>query len=685
MVFLEHEGEIIFANRAARRELGVDDGNWQPCPVGQLLCQFAATEAGQAPAQSEELPFTAQLMRFDGSQCAIAGSCRPNTERREAVLVAWRQAETGIAPTNDNGAESDTDNGTESGAENSEESPELLLMEDVLSSLPEAVAILHDHRVLYINAAFTRLFGYTGEELVGREMRGLIVPETRHNEHQQICQDLERDTLAAIETLRLNKQGELMDVALLAAPLILRGERAGDIITYRDIGDRKQIEAKLQHDAMHDTLTALPNRALFLDRLGLALSRGLRRPQVCCAVLFIDLDHFKEINDSLGHAAGDELLCAVANRLRAALRPQDTAARLGGDEFAVLLENIASIADLELVAQRVLSELDRPYPIFGHAVAAGASIGVALAGNEYDSPELLIRDADFAMYRAKQQGGGRFEIFDKRLEVQVSSQQEREQELRQVLDHHQFELWYQPIYRLADGELEGFEALLRRRRTDGSVESFRDLLPVAEESGLAITLGRETLESACRQLYEWGQTPQLSQLSITVNLSLRQFYHPDVVAQIKRALAANAVAAERLVVEVSESTLSENPDAAVGILQRLIDCNLRVAVDNFGSGQTPLNHLLRLPIDVLKLDARLTAAASTQGRQRTVLEAIVRLGNSLGVHVVAQGIETTEQLNGLLSMGCEFGQGYLLSHVLEPARAERLAQLAFVPPTTILG
>jgi diguanylate cyclase (GGDEF)-like protein len=449
----------------------------------------------------------------------------------------------------------------------------------------------------------------------------------------------------------------------------------GYVFTYRDIGERKETEAKLQHDAMHDVLTGLPNRALFLDRLTLALTRRLRRRDQSCGVLFLDLDRFKEINDSLGHAAGDVLLIEVTERLRAALRPQDTAARMGGDEFAILVENILTGGDLDVVASRVLQEIERPFEILGRFIHAGASIGAAMAGPDHTNPELLIRDADFAMYRAKQAGGGRLEIFDKHLEVQVTSQQERERELRQVLDKQQFEVWYQPIYQLRTGKLEGFESELRWRREDGSVDSFCDAFPEVEDAGLSISLGRETVDTVCRQLRTWTDDSRQWDLTLTVNVTHQQFYHPDMVAQLKRALAATGADPTRLLIEVSESTLNDNPDAAVAILQRTVDCNVRIAVDHFGSSLAPLNHLVRLPIDVVKLDPKLTAVSTSTSRQLAVLQSLIHLGHTLGMQVVAQGIENSAQLDALCRMGCELGQGNHLSHAVNPARALNLAVL----------
>ncbi len=653
LVFLECEGWIVYANAEARQMLGVADEEWVQRPVEDVLWGlFPGTAEPQTllTGTKHGSPFHATMPAKNGRLLPVEGIYSLlDPELREAVIVAHPGGR--------------------------ERAPKSRLMEDVLTSIPEAVVIVHGDHVLYSNAAFTRMFGYTAEEVGGVRLRDLIVPETRLHEIALMHKTVDQYGSASLETVRRNKDGDLVDVALLTGPLVVNGEKAGYVLSYRDIGDRKLIEAKLQHDAMHDALTGLPNRAVFMDRVSLALSRRSRRREQSCAVLFLDLDRFKDINDSLGHAAGDELLMEFSKRLSSALRPQDTAARLGGDEFAILIENILQVADIEMVASRILRQMDRPFEVNGHSVQIPVSIGVAIAGQDHTAPETLIRDADFAMYRAKQNGGRRFELFDPQLAVQFTDRQEREREVRLVLDNREFEIWYQPIYRLQSGAVEGFESLLRRRHADGSVDSFRDLLPVAEDSGLSIGLGRETLEIACAQLRNWtGALPE-SNLILSVNVSYRQFFHPGMIAQVKQALAASGVDPARLLFEVAESTLSENPDAAVAILQRLVDCNVRVAVDNFGSGQAPLSHLMRLPIDVLKLDPKFTAAATSTGRQVAVLESLIHLGASLGVQVVAQGIETQEQLDALSRLGCELGQGYLLSHVLDPLQAGKLAAL----------
>jgi Amt family ammonium transporter len=652
LVFLERAGRIVFANAEARQMLGLAEGEWFPRPVEDVLWGlFPGTAEPQTllTGTRRGSPFHATLPSRNGRLQPVEGTYSIlNAELREAVIVAHPGGR--------------------------ERAPKSRLMEDVLASLPEAVAIVHGNHVLYTNPSFTRIFGYSAEETSGGMLLELIVPETRQHEQALLEKAVDQHGRAAIETVRKKKNGELLDVAVLAGPLTVDGAKVGYVLTYRDIGERKQTEAKLQHDALHDVLTGLPNRALFLDRLSLALTRRIRRPEQSCGMLFLDLDGFKEINDSLGHAAGDALLTAVAERLCGALRPQDTAARLGGDEFGILVENILSTSDLDAVANRVLHEMERPFEIFGQPVRAYASIGVAMAGPDHTVPELLIRDADLAMYRAKEQGGGRLEYFDNHLEVRATSLQERERELRRVLNERRFEIWYEPIYRLENGKLEGFESVLRWRRADGAVDSFRDLIAVAEETGLSIGIGRETLDAVCKQWQSWTGAPQGMSLTLAVNMTHRQFYHPDMVAQLKRTLALTGADPSRLLFEVPETALNANPDGAVAILQRMVDCNVRIAVDNFGSGLAPLNHLVRLPIDVVKLDPGLTLATTSAGRQQAVLESLLHLGRTLGVQVVAQGIETAEQLEALCRLGCELGQGQLLSDALEAKEAHKLAE-----------
>ncbi|HWG19917.1 MAG TPA: EAL domain-containing protein [Terracidiphilus sp.] len=649
LVFLERAGLIVFANAEARHEIG-HEGEWVQRPVEDVLWGLfpgTAEPRTSLTGSKRGSPFHATLACTGGRMTPVEGTYSIlNPEMREAVIVAQ--------------------------AAGRERTPKPGLMEDVLSSLPEAVAIVHGSHVLYTNPAFTAMFGYSAEEVSGGDLRDLLVPETRLHEHAMLQKLVDDQGRAAAETVRLNRDGELVDVALKMAPLKVSGDKAGYVLTFRDIGERKEVEAKLQHDAMHDVLTGLPNRALFTDRLKLALNRLERRRDQTCAVFFMDVDRFKMINDTLGHAAGDLLLVAMANRLTAVIRPQDTAARLGGDEFAVLVENIHSATDLDAMAQRLVAELDQPFEITGRCIQMRASIGIAMAGDDHPSAEQLIQDADAAMYRAKQEGGHRYMVFDRHMEVHASILQEKERELRDMVSRHDFSLWYQPIYRLATGRLEGFESLLRWRTAGGSVASFRELLPVAEDTGLSISIGRDTIQAACTQLLNWDEAIPGNGLILSVNLTRRQFYQEDLVAQLRRTLAATRVDPARLMFEVSEDTLNENPDRALVHLQRMVDCGVRMAMDNFGASLAPLNHLVRLPLDLVKLDAKLTALTGG-GRQMAILESLIHVCKAAGLQMLAQCIETQQQLRALQELGCELGQGYFLAAPMDPVQAQYLA------------
>ncbi len=654
LVFLEQAGKVVFANAEARQMIGLGDGEWIPRPVEDVLWGLfpgTAEPQTQLLGSSAGSPFHATMPARGGRLLAVEGTySNLNAEQGEAIIVAHPSGRV--------------------------RAPKSRLMEDVLASIPEAVVIVHGTHVLYINPAFTQMFGYTAEEASGASLRELIVPDTRHHELAMLDKEVDQNGRVAVDTVRMSKNRELVDVAMVAAPLLVDGASVGYVLSFRDIGGRTRVETRLLLDALFDLQTGLANRALFLDRLTLALKRRTRRRDQNCGVLLLDLDRFKEVNDSLGQAVGDGLLMALAERLRTSLRPEDSASRMASDEFAVLVENILDLDDLEAVANRILEKMEEPFEIFGSLVQVSASMGAAMAGPEHTSGELLVRDAGFALNRAQLTGGSCCEVFSRQLEMPFKkSHHNPERELRRVLEKRQYEMWYQPIYQLTGGKLEGFESLLRLRRPDGSVDSFLELLGVAEDTGLSITLGRETMNTVCRQLQTWSEGKSQQKLTLTLNLSERQFFHPEMVAQLKQVLAANSVDPSQLLFEVTEGTLNQNPDAAASILARMADCKVRIAVDNFGSQLAPLNHLVRLPIHVMKLSRKLTATATSPGRHATVLESLIQLGKALGMKVVAQGIETPEQLETLSRMGCELGQGHLFSYALEPARATRLAGL----------
>ncbi len=570
---------------------------------------------------------------------------------------------------------------------------EFTLLAATLDCFPEAILVTRDDAILYINPEFTRLFGFTSDDLVGRNPLTFTHPASHpsaaHSQESSLLrQQLEARGRATLETVCFTRSGHSVDVSLTCAPLIVAGRAAGHVFTYRDIRDQKQNTARLQHGALHDALTGLPNRALFLDRLKLAMARRTRRNEQGCGIIFLDIDKFKEINDSRGHSTGDGLLIEIARRLSATIRPQDTAARLSGDEFALLLDQVTTIDDMSIVARRVQTEFERPFNLSGQTVHAGASLGIALCGSEHKAPEQLLRDADFAMYRAKQQGGNRFEIFDRYMQVHISGQQQRERELRRVLDKREFAIFYQPFYSLDDGKLQGFEALLRRNRGNGSFESFQPLLETAESAGLSVTLNRETLLESCRQLRAWSAAWPKSAFTLSINLSARQFYHPEMVKLVRTVLNRCAVDPRRILFEIPETALNEAPETAATILPRLSTLGIRIAIDRFGGGTAPVNQLLQLPVDMVKFAPSLTAAASAGGRAGTVLAGLIQMSSSLGITTLAQGVEHDHQHQALRQMGCHFVQGFLFAPAVASESATAMIgegrwTASFTPTSTV--
>jgi len=652
LVFLERGGELVFANREARHSLGMGDAEWVSRPVEDVLWGLSA---GTAEPQTHLVgtragsAFHATLPTCSGQLLSVEGTYSIlHSDRHEAIVVAHP---TGTVRT-----------------------PKSQLMEDVLASIPEAVVIVHSDHVLYTNPAFTQMFGYTGEEASGANLCELIVPDTRHDEPAMLAKEVDSTGRASMETVRRTKSGDLVEVALVAGPLQVHGSNVGYVLSFRDIGERKRAEFKLHQNALFDSASGLPTGGLFLDRLARVLSRTARRSGQHCAVLMLDLDGFRELNQSLGPAACDVLIRGVAERLRLFLRPEDSPSRISGDEFAILVEDLIDEEDLHSIASRVLDLVSQPIDVFGKIIRVTASMGAAMATTDHICGELLVRDAEAAMRRARLNGGNCLEVFKKGPE---SASRKRLHtlagELKNVLQRRRYEVWYQPIYRLKGGTLEGFESLLRLRRRDGSVDSFRHMLALAEDSGLSITLGRETMDTVCRQLRNWSENLAQRELTLSLNLTERQFYHPDMVPQLKKALEANGVDPSLLLFEVAEITLSRNQDAAALTLKQMSECGVRIAVDNFGARYAPLNHLAELPIDVVKLAPKLTAGATIAGRPSAVVDSLVHLGHALGMQVVAQGIETPEQLTALGNMGCELGQGHLFSYAIDPARATVLA------------
>jgi diguanylate cyclase (GGDEF)-like protein/PAS domain S-box-containing protein len=440
-----------------------------------------------------------------------------------------------------------------------------------------------------------------------------------------------------------------------------------------DITTRKRYEERLVHDALHDSLTGLPNRTLLLDRIDLALKQAKRCSSARFAVLFLDLDRFKTINDSLGHHVGDRLLIQVARRLREPLRPGDTVARLGGDEFAILLTHIRSITNATHVAQRVLDALCRSFEIDGQEVSPLASIGIAVSSPEYQSPEEMLRDADIAMYRAKETGKARFEIFDEQMRSTALGLLELETELRRAVERGDFVLHYQPIVSLEQRRLVGLEALVRWSHPTKGLIPPNSFIPAAEETGLIVPLGWWTIQEACRQLQAWRETmPEARELSVAVNVSSRLFNQPDMVPRLLRILEETSLPPHLLTVEITEGTLLDHADAALLKLQALRALGIELHVDDFGTGYSSLSYLQKFEYDTLKIDGSFVRDISESEGSDAIVQSIITLGRLLERNVIAEGVETVEQLRRLVELRCPCVQGFWFS---EPLEAEELTAL----------
>ncbi|HUQ34480.1 MAG TPA: EAL domain-containing protein, partial [Pyrinomonadaceae bacterium] len=423
----------------------------------------------------------------------------------------------------------------------------------------------------------------------------------------------------------------------------------------------------------HDGLTGLPNRALFMDHLKLSVERGKRRDDRLFAVLFLDLDRFKVINDSLGHMVGDQLLVGIARRLEICLRPGDTVARLGGDEFTVLLEDLMSVTEAIEVADRLQKALALPFNLNGHEVFTTVSIGIALSSTGYDRPEEVLRDADTAMYRAKMLGKARHEVFDKTMHARAMNLLQMESDLRRAIERKEFVLHYQPIVALETGTIRGFEALIRWQHPERGFVSPGEFIPIAEETGLIIPVGQWVLEEACRQIHEWQeQFPQYPPLQISVNLSGKQFNTPNLIDQVSRVLRETNVEPHSLKLEITESMVMENFETAIEMLNQLRTLGLELSIDDFGTGYSSLSYLHRFPISTLKIDRSFVSRMSDNNENAEIVRTIMMLARSLKMDVVAEGVETTDQLTQLAMLECEYGQGYYFSRPLDVASASTL-------------
>jgi diguanylate cyclase (GGDEF)-like protein len=426
----------------------------------------------------------------------------------------------------------------------------------------------------------------------------------------------------------------------------------------------EETKQHFRHAAFHDSLTGLPNRAMFTELLKAEIETHKRLDDHMFAVLFLDLDRFKNINDSLGHTHGDLLLVAFAERLERTLRPVDTLARFGGDEFAILLSGMTDATDAVRVAQRIQEELTLPFSLDKNSAFATASIGIALSSTGYERPEDILRDADIAMYRAKENGKARYEMFDHGMHARAVSRLQLESDLRQAIEKEEFCVYYQPIVSLQTGRLAGFEALVRWNHPRHGLVSPADFIPVAEETGLIVPIGEWVLNEACTRIRQWQiNSPSHRSLGLSVNLSARQVAQPDLLEWIKKALEKSKLSPNCLKLEITESVVMENAEAAALMFKQLRSLGVQLSIDDFGTGYSSLSYLHRFPLNYLKIDRSFVTRLTEN--DNAIVRTISTLARNLGMEVIAEGIETEEQYQQLKALGCEFGQGYLFSRPVD--------------------
>ena len=536
----------------------------------------------------------------------------------------------------------------------------------ILASIGDAVVATDNQgSVTYMNRVAESITQWEQAEALGKDVSDVIplitgtAKNVLENPLKQVLRGQQGVGLPD-NTFLITKNREEIPIDDSAVPIVdSQNQAQGAVIVFRDITERLKTNQQLFHHAYYDSLTNLPNRELFMDRLQHLIHLNERYGSHPFALLFVDLDRFKLVNDSLGHPVGDQLLIATAQRLQHCLRPTDTVARFGGDEFAILLEQISDINSICTLAERINHELGAPYELGNYDLFNSASIGIVQSHSRYDLAEDLVRDADIAMYQAKNNGKGCYAVFDAAMHTQVKGQLTLENDLRRVITDQQLTLHYQPIVSLKDQEIVGFEALSRWQHPQRGLIPPGMFIPIAEETGLIVPLDLWAIREACQQLQRWqNQLSPGKTLGISVNLSSRHFSRPDLVEKIAEILADTGIAPAGLKLEITESALIENPESAAQILTQLKALGIRIYIDDFGTGYSSLSYLHKYDIDTLKIDRSFIQYLDRNVDRLEIVRTIVVLAHTLNMDAIAEGIETVEQLAAIQSLGCEYGQGY---------------------------
>ncbi len=532
-----------------------------------------------------------------------------------------------------------------------------------------------DGKWLQVNSALCKILGYAESELLATNFQILTHTDDLEAVSRHIAQlFIDQVSINPIEKRYVHKLGHTV-WASLSASLVRDSKTKSSrfIFQIQDITDRKRAEEKLAHDAFHDALTNLPNRTLFIDHLKMAMARAERHQDHRYAVLFLDFDRFKVVNDSLGHLVGDKLLVTIARRLESCLRPADTIARLGGDEFTILLEDIKGAGEAVAFAERLQKALTFPFKIDEHEIFISLSIGIALGNSDYLKPEEILRDADTAMYHAKSSGKARYAIFDREMHTRALKRLQLETDLRHAVEREEFFLVYQPIVSLETARLVGFEALVRWQHPERGLISPAEFIPLAEETGYILPIGHWVLEHACQQMHEWQkQAPQKLPLSMSINLSGKQLAQETITEQVKQILRRTGVDPRQIKLEITESVVMENIETATDTLNQLRALGIQLSIDDFGTGYSSLSYLHRLPVNTLKIDRSFVIQMMKNNENAEIVRTIVSLAKTLSMNVIAEGVETVEQLEHLQKLECNNGQGYLFAKPLKVEEAHAL-------------
>jgi len=548
---------------------------------------------------------------------------------------------------------------------------EVAFLTGILARINDAVVALDtEGRVTFWNRAAEKLFGHTREEALGRPFDAVVRLDWSERDRATIRELLHRLGDWKDELI-LHRPQQEDDRHVALSFVLLRdqnGEHTGELIIARDVTHRVRHEERLLFNAMHDALTGLANRSLFLSRLWKAISEAQADPQRNFAVLFLDLDRFKLINDSFGHQTGDRLLMQVARRFKECLRPEDVVARMGGDEFAFLLYPVQNLTEAQRMADRILDTLAAPFALDKHEVFITGSIGIVFGSAGYTRPEDILRDADTAMYRSKDAGTGTHRAFEPSMQTRARFMLQLETDLHHAIEREEFVTYYQPILDMADGSIAGFEALVRWHHPERGLLKPSQFVPYAEETGLIVPIERRVLREACRQTRHWQKEyPGAERTLISVNVSIKQLQRADFVDYVRTVLDETGLAPQQLMLEITERVFMDESDVKSTGLSQLNDMPVNICMDDFGTGYSSLSKLHGLPVSTLKLDRSFTARIVDHARGLEMVRAIVNMAHNLGIQIIAEGIETPAQLALVRQLGCHYGQGFLFTPPIDAA------------------